>query len=155
LRASTEGETDPPFVPRVSLVRGEGMPPTSIASWERTIRALLPRTALVTVGDVDAGEMMMLAWSDVVALGGAYLTRVPDLYPPRWETKPVDDATFAAMRARRIDTPEKPAVEASRRPRRLRPPAAHPPRSETAKLAIVVALVIAASALAASLAWCG
>jgi len=105
LEAKYEGDENAPFIAGVMGVGDEdGNVQLTVTTWGPGVHAFLPRAQVVAVGGFEAGESGMIPWDDVMELAGDCLAPVPDVYPPRWETKRFpDEATFAKLLARAKD----------------------------------------------------
>jgi hypothetical protein len=139
LAAEHEADPDAPFVANVMGIGSEdGGLVATLASWAKDVRTWLPRTVLLGMGSPEDGELVMVTWSDAVALAGDCLRKVEGPYPPRWETvKFPDDATLAKLKERAIDLkggPPSSRAEPSEAPPRRRPlPAPPPPEAGPAR----------------------
>jgi hypothetical protein len=102
LQARYEDDEDAPFIPNVmGIGTDDGQLHMTLSTWTDGVRAFLPRTHLVTLGRLETGEMATVTWEDVMELASDCLEPVPDLYPPRWETKSFPKAAvYAKLRAR-------------------------------------------------------
>jgi hypothetical protein len=122
----------------------EGNLHLTLSTWGDGVHTLLPRTQ--AVGMALAGTIEMVPWEDVMALAGDCLVQVPDLYPPRWETKRFPDeatlaklATHALTKGAKAGTPGKPRSEAGLE---AAPPAGSSLLFRLAIIAAVVGLIV-------------
>ena len=130
------------FVASVMGMGKDGKVSTTAATWGKDVPTLLPRVQMLAIlEEMTPGSAIMASWDDVLSLAGAYLEKVPDLYPPRWRTKSFPDAaTLAKLRAR---PPKMPAAPGKKAPSAAAAPA--PARGGTGRLVLMigVALVVA------------
>jgi hypothetical protein len=74
----------------------------SYATWTEGVHTLLPETDEVALisGNMDDPTVRRVAWGRLVEIAGRYLTRVPNLEPPRWRvTEWPDAATLERLAA--------------------------------------------------------
>jgi hypothetical protein len=101
LEKKYEGEDGAPFIPNVMGLGKDGEIAMTLTTWTKDVHALLPRTNLVGMPNLETNEIVTAAWHDVMELAGGCLKKVPDLYPPRWETTGFPSAEVVAeLRAR-------------------------------------------------------
>lgn len=104
LEAQHEAEEVDVFVASVgALGRETDGRPISWASWAKDVDTLLPETDVVAI---QAGEddFFMVAFPDVKRLASAYVTPMPELWPPRYRTTGwPSDSVLEQLRAAQVD----------------------------------------------------
>lgn len=148
-----DADDDAPFVAGVIGVGDDdGNLRLTVTTWGADVHAYLPRTQVIGIARADGG-VGMVPWEDVMALTGDALVQVPELYPPRWETKRFPDAsTLEKLLARAIDknderernTTNDAASIAAQRARRIASASVAASRESSSSSRMIVALVIAA-----------
>lgn len=73
----------------------------SVATCERQVRRLLPKVDVVRLNDLDTGESMSVAWTDVERLAPGYLRPEPgEALAPRWRVDGwPDSSVLPALRS--------------------------------------------------------
>ncbi|MBK8259558.1 MAG: hypothetical protein IPK82_43750 [Polyangiaceae bacterium] len=101
----------------------------TMCSWTETQEALLPQTHLIAVVKLST-EIAMVRWRDFIEVCGHRASKVPDLYPPRWEVKDfVSEAEFAELKKREFVVEKKSEAHPSEPPPKSDPPL--PPKPES------------------------